>query len=529
MTFSFLRYDVCQFRQTLLSSSSDFGSGSMRCYPRIIRQIVAVGVAASAVLLPLAAAQAVTPSPQLTATPSVGLTGTTDSPQTITVSGTDFAANKTVTVIECNPTVLTGGGAAACDLSTYTTAPVSATGSFSTPVEVHSGTVGNKVCDTVPATHPCLIAATTDTSDSSDAAASATLPISFAPVPVVSVSPSSELTGTAASPQTVTVTGTGFAPDVNADLVECNPGVATASAATAASYCDATNAASATVAPDGTIPAAALEVHGGTVGNGTCTAGPSGSTCVVVASATSTDTPPVTTSAVTAVTFASTGPLMAVTPSTNLKNRQTVKVSGSGFGKSQTLVILECTPAAATSTSTAQAEADCDVADASLTHQTDGSGAFSNLAFTVKTGALANSKCDASHSCVLFAATLDNTNAATAHSDVPLTFAKVAAPLNVRTTISAKVVKVGKKLSFTGTIKAAGKGKPGLAVVIYDRASNKGKWHTLVTLTSRTSGAFAASLKNPKHVEQYTVKHANKTIGGKSYRASSSRIITVKP
>lgn len=220
---------------------------------------------------------------------------------------------------------------------------------------------------------------------------------------------------------------------------------------------------------------------------------------------------------------AAAGPTITVTPNSNLKSGTTVTVSGTGFPQhNATIYVVEC--------SGTSGQAACDISTVDLSQKTTGTGSFSGAKVTVHTGKVGNGKCLAGKSnCIIAAST--STSGVKADSDTaPITFKAVA---SIKTTTSAKAsakkVPATKKFTISGTVKAAGKGVSGLKVVLYDRATAKKAWKKLSTLTTNSGGKFkSGKLKGPKSSEQYLVKHLKGAHGGKTYGASSSKVITVK-
>lgn len=81
-------------------------------------------------------------------------------------------------------------------------------------------------------------------------------------------------------------------------------------------------------------------------------------------------------------------PAITVSPSSGLKNAQSVTVSGTGFPHNDSLAVIECSPLATTDPANAQSY--CDVAKVSLSAQTDAQGSFTTT-FVVYTGTIGSS------------------------------------------------------------------------------------------------------------------------------------------
>lgn len=92
-------------------------------------------------------------------------------------------------------------------------------------------------------------------------------------------------------------------------------------------------------------------------------------------------------------------PVIRVRPSTGLRNRERVTVSGSHFPRKDTLIVIECNPKVLKRDSNA-----CDLAG-SKTITTSGKGAFA-LKFKIATGRVGDGKCGDSKksaTCYIFA------------------------------------------------------------------------------------------------------------------------------
>jgi hypothetical protein len=184
-----------------------------------------------------------------------------------------------------------------------------------------------------------------------------------AATPSMTVTPTT--TGLTAG-QALTVSGSGFTANATLAILECTLGAADASG------CDTTNYVLVTASATGTFPATTFHVFAGPTGTGTCDMGTTDTSCTLAVgninlqtekasvtisfgaggttttttitsgtTTTTTTTPPATTTTTTVPT--SSGPRkLTVRPSTGLKNRQVVKVSGSGFTPGDHVFIVEC-------------------------------------------------------------------------------------------------------------------------------------------------------------------------------------------
>ncbi|MFY9782782.1 MAG: neocarzinostatin apoprotein domain-containing protein, partial [Acidimicrobiales bacterium] len=215
-------------------------------------------------------------------------------------------------------------------------------------------------------------------------------------VPSITLSPSIGVT----NGQTVTITGTGFSPGASLVAVECN-----ATAATVAG-CNTSVLDPITVSASGDV-SSTFDVATGTVGNGTCGTSAADAKCVISIGTTSG-----TLVAFSLFSFAS-GPGVAVSPSTNLANGQSVTITGSDFTPADDVYAVECLE-------TATSEAGCDTGTA--TPITVGStGALPSTSFKVVTGTVGNGSCGTSATnydgCVIEVANLSGGDAGAATID----------------------------------------------------------------------------------------------------------------
>lgn len=103
---------------------------------------------------------------------------------------------------------------------------------------------------------------------------------------------------------------------------------------------------------------------------------------------------------------------VSVSPSSGLKDGQSVNVTGSGFPASTTIYVVEC--------ANLTGQAGCDITRLGQA-QSDAGGKIS-AAFTVHTGTIGNGTCDATHACYISAGDA----AQTAHGAAQISFAGAA-------------------------------------------------------------------------------------------------------
>jgi len=219
-------------------------------------------------LTSLGVATASAAGPTITVTPSTGLVNG----QSVTVAGSGFIANETLYALEC----VNKGAATAqtdCDISTASViAATSSTGTFSTTVNVVTGTIaGTSTCGTSSADlSNCAIVVSTNP-PSADAAL---MPITFAMPSATTtttlpakigprqfhVSPVSGLKNR----QSVRVWGTGFKANDQVYVVEC---LATSKSQTG---CNLKTLKPVKITAKGVLPAFTFKVVTGKIGTGTC-------------------------------------------------------------------------------------------------------------------------------------------------------------------------------------------------------------------------------------------------------------------
>ncbi len=367
---------------------------------RLFASVMGLALAAGSLGLLGAPTASASSTPTLTITPNTGLT----SNEAVTIAGSGFAPGASLAAVECIGTATTTTG---CNLNAIAPIGVSSSGTFSMSFYVQTGPIGSGTCGTSATDTHCLIAVGTLAGT-----LVASGPITFAvpsstPAgPSITVSPSTGLK----NGDTVTITGSGFTPGDSLYALEC---LATA---TSAAGCNAAGATPITANSDGTLPSTTYKVTTGTIGTGTCgTSASDLSGCVIsVSNATAGD------AAHAAITFAAlTGPTITVSPSTGLKNGETVTITGSGFTPGDSLYALECL-------ATATSAAGCNAAGATpITANSDGT--LPSTTFKVSTGTIGSGACGTTaanvRDCVITVATVTGTDVA--QETIELNFEKV--------------------------------------------------------------------------------------------------------
>ncbi len=222
----------------------------------VTRMAVVVGVMVSAALFAASPAFAT-----VTPTAKTDFTKGLSDGQTIKVSGTGFTAGATVAIVQCNNTVATGGGEAACDTSNVVTATVTSTGTVRrTSFTVATGTIGNGSCDASMGLRaaPCYVAVANVANQSQEALAK----IQFGPYG--RANPKTGLT----NGQSLSVSGGGFTAGATVAVVECNRTVLT----TGEAACNTGAPVIVTADTNGKVAPTTFTVTTGTIGNGTCSA-----------------------------------------------------------------------------------------------------------------------------------------------------------------------------------------------------------------------------------------------------------------
>jgi hypothetical protein len=203
-------------------------------------------------------------TPAITVTPNTGLTAG----QTVSVAGTGYTPGLTLFAIECLATATSITG---CDTSTATPVTESATGTFTQPFVLVTGTVGSGTCGTTSTDLTCIIEVA-DQAQTNTAAApitfalsspttttTTTLPPNLGPrkfhvAPVKNLKNGSK----------VRVSGTGFKPGDQVYVIEC---LATSRSEAG---CDIKTLHPVKITAKGVLPAFNFKVVTGKIGTGSC-------------------------------------------------------------------------------------------------------------------------------------------------------------------------------------------------------------------------------------------------------------------
>ncbi len=226
--------------------------------------------------------------------------------------------------------------------------------------------------------------------------------------PTLTITPNTGLT----SNEAVTIAGSGFAPGASLAAVEC---IGTATTTTG---CNLNAIAPIGVSSSGTF-SMSFYVQTGPIGSGTCGTSATDTHCLIAVgtlAGTLVASGPIT-FAVPSSTPA--GPSITVSPSTGLKNGDTVTITGSGFTPGDSLYALECL-------ATATSAAGCNAAGATpITANSDGT--LPSTTFKVTTGTIGTGTCGTTaanvRDCVITVATVTGTDAA--QETIELNFEKV--------------------------------------------------------------------------------------------------------
>ena len=384
---------------------------------RLFASVMGLALAAGSLGLLGVPTASASSAPTMTITPNAGLT----SNEAVTITGSGFSPGASLAAVECIGTATTTTG---CNLNAIAPIAVSSTGTISATFYVQTGPIGSGTCGTSASDANCLIAIGTlaGTLVASAPITFATASSTTAPSgPSITVTPSTGLT----NGQTVTITGSGFTPGDSLFAVEC---LATA---TSAAGCNTAGATPITANSDGTLPSTTFTVKTGTVGTGTGTCGTSASdltACVIsVSNATAGD------AAHAAITFAAlASPTISVSPSTGLKNGESVTITGSGFIAGDSLYAVQCL-------ATATSAAGCNASGATpITVNSDGtlpSTTFKVTAGTIGSGACGTTTTNA-RACVITVATITGTDAGAAPIQFAIAKARVVRTLNARPTLN---------------------------------------------------------------------------------------------
>ncbi len=381
---------------------------------RLFASVMGLALAAGSLGLLGVPTASASSTPTVTITPNTGLTNN----QAVAITGSGFTPGAYLAAVECIGTAKTITG---CDLApVYMN--VSSAGKISATFNVQTGTIGSGTCGTSATDANCLIAIGT-TAEVLVASAPITfaIPASTPAGPSITVTPSTGLT----NGQTVTITGSGFTAGDSLYAVEC---LATA---TSAAGCNTTAPTPITAKSDGTLPSTTFTVKTGTIGSGTCGTSASDLTaCVIsVSNATAGD------AAHAPITFAAlASPTISVSPSTGLKNGESVTITGSGFIAGDSLYAVQCL-------ATATSAAGCNTtAPTPITANSDGT--LPSTTFTVAAGTIGSGACGTTaanaRACVITVATITGTDAGAAPIQFAIAKARVVRTLNARPTVNLR-------------------------------------------------------------------------------------------
>jgi hypothetical protein len=224
---------------------------------------IAIGALALGGLASLGVATASAATPAITVTPNTALTGG----ETVSVVGSGYTPGLTLFAIECLATATSITG---CDTASATPVTESATGTFTQPFIVVTGTVGSGTCGTTSTDLTCIVEVA-DQAQTNTAAA----PITFAtPVattttttPPVKIGPRRFHVAPVKNLRNgskVRVSGTGFKPGDQVYVIEC---LATS---TSEAGCDLKTLHPVKITAKGVLSAFNFKVVTGKIGTGTC-------------------------------------------------------------------------------------------------------------------------------------------------------------------------------------------------------------------------------------------------------------------
>jgi len=226
---------------------------------------IAIGALALGGLASFGVATASAAGPAITVTPNTALTAG----QTVSVVGTGYTPGLTLFAIECLATATSITG---CDTSSATPVTESATGTFTQPFKVVTGTVGSGTCGTTSSDLTCIVEVA-DQAQTNTAAA----PITFA-MPVATTTTTTTTPPVKIGPRRfhvapvknlrngsrVRVSGTGFKPRDQVYVVEC------LAKSTSQAGCDLKTLHPVKITARGVLPAFNFKVVNGRIGTGTC-------------------------------------------------------------------------------------------------------------------------------------------------------------------------------------------------------------------------------------------------------------------
>jgi hypothetical protein len=230
---------------------------------RRIMTSIAIGALTLGGLASLGAATASAAGPSITVTPNTALTAG----QTVSVVGTGYTPGLTLYAVECLATATSITG---CDTATATLVTESATGTFTQPFVLVTGTVGTGTCGTMSSDLTCIIEVA-DQAQTNVAAAPITFalpsPTTTTTAPPVKVGPRRFHVAPVKNLKNgskVRVSGTGFKPHDQVYVVEC---LATSKSQAG---CDLKTLHPVKITATGVLPAFTFKVVSGKIGTGTC-------------------------------------------------------------------------------------------------------------------------------------------------------------------------------------------------------------------------------------------------------------------
>lgn len=220
------------------------------------------------------------------------------------------------------------------------------------------------------------------------------------------------------------------------------------------------------------------------------------------------------------VATAATGPSFGTataSPSTHLKDGQTVTVTVSKFGTDNSVNAVQCATAVETSF---DEQSDCDVSTFKAAQPiSNGAGSFP---FTVVAGAsykdTDGNKCDYKNSCVIIVAdgtTLANTTYVGAAG---ISFKDTRHSTTTKLTTHKKTVKAGHKVTFKATTHKSGSGTLSGKVYFYNGHKK------VATEKEKASGKVSAKFSLKKGTHKVYAKY----VGNTTFQGSSSKKLTVK-
>jgi len=283
---------------------------------RLVTSIAAVMLVVSG-LMTFGVATAGAAGPTLVLTPNTQLFNG----DKVVITGSGFPAGASVAAVECNGASLgLSSPIEGCSVTSPVLMTVNGDGTLpATNFFVQTGAIGNGTCGTSASDAQCFIAVGTPTGT--------LLGYNTIGFQGVTVTPASALVGG----QKVMVSGFGFNPTDSVTMIQC------LLTAQDISGCNVAGAVTGlTTDSNGNLAPTSFTIASGTIGTGTCSSAKNPNGCaILVSNANGTD------AAAAAISLL--GPrTVKVSPTTGLKNKSTVKVSGSGFTPGDHVYLVEC-------------------------------------------------------------------------------------------------------------------------------------------------------------------------------------------